>query len=248
MIVFSPLNKQEKMIISAILSRISFIIVSIVGTIGSVDDLIENIESRKRCLNSILETSLKRYSSCVPFQSYHPILVKTGISPFDGDKVYLDTSCVSETDPTDYSYIVQYGERPSRANMQPSPRTAWTARMKASFKVLGFTELDSFILNNVILSTGFVGVQESENLPLPFLYALFISEDFRAKKDLSSTGATMESINNKDFLDLIVPSLTLDEAREYKRKYDPIMLELSSLREQEKKLKEEKKLLLAKYF
>jgi type I restriction enzyme S subunit len=220
----------------------------IVGTIGSVDDLIENIESRKRCLNSILETSLKRYSSCVPFQSYHPILVKTGISPFDGDKVYLDTSCVSETDPTDYSYIVQYGERPSRANMQPSPRTAWTARMKASFKVLGFTELDSFILNNVILSTGFVGVQESENLPLPFLYALFISEDFRAKKDLSSTGATMESINNKDFLDLIVPSLTLDEAREYKRKYDPIMLELSSLREQEKKLKEEKKLLLAKYF
>ncbi|MDY3047645.1 MAG: hypothetical protein SOR23_05370 [Candidatus Enterosoma sp.] len=132
--------------------------------------------------------------------------------------------------------------------MQPSPRTAWTARMKASFKVLGITELDSFILNNVILSTGFVGVQESENLPLPFLYALFISKDFRAKKDLSSTGATMESINNKDFLDLMVPSLTLDEAREYKRKYDPIMLELSSLREQEKKLKEEKKLLLAKYF
>ena len=220
----------------------------IVGTIGSVDDLIENIESRKRCLNSILETSLKRYSSCVPFQSYHPILVKTGISPFDGDKVYLDTSCVSGTDPTDYSYIVQYGERPSRANMQPSPRTAWTARMKTSFKVLGFTELDSFILNNVILSTGFVGVQESENLPLPFLYALFISKDFRAKKDLSSTGATMESINNKDFLDLMVPSLTLDEAREYKRKYNPIMLELSSLRVQEEKLKKEKKLLLSKYF
>lgn len=120
--------------------------------------------------------------------------------------------------------------------------------MKTSFKVLGFTELDSFILNNVILSTGFVGVQESENLPLPFLYALFISKDFRAKKDLSSTGATMESINNKDFLDLMVPSLTLDEAREYKRKYNPIMLELSSLRVQEEKLKKEKKLLLSKYF
>lgn len=210
--------------------------------------MIENIESRKRCLNSILESSLKRYSNCVSFESYNPILVKTGISPFDGEKVYLDTSCVNGTDPTDYSYIIQYDERPSRANMQPSPRTAWTARMKASNKVLGITELDRFILKNVILSTGFIGVEESENLPLPFLYALFISEDFRTKKDLSSTGATMESINNKDFLDLMIPSLTLDGAREYKRKYDPIMLELSSLREQEEKLKEEKKLLLSKYF
>ncbi|MDY3047643.1 MAG: hypothetical protein SOR23_05360 [Candidatus Enterosoma sp.] len=41
MIVFSPLNKQEKMMISAILSRISLIIVPIVGTIGTIDDLIE---------------------------------------------------------------------------------------------------------------------------------------------------------------------------------------------------------------
>ena len=213
-----------------------------------MDDLIENIESRKQCLNSILVSSLERYSSYVPLKSYEPNLVKTGVSSFEGEKIYLDTSCVNGTDPIDYSFLVQYDERPSRANMQPRPRTAWTARMKASYKVLGITEIDDYILKNTILSTGFVGVQESENLPLPFLYALFISEDFRTKKDLSSTGATMESINNKDFLDLMVPYLTIEEAKDYKKLYDPIMLVLSSLREQEESLKKEKKLLLSKYF
>ena len=213
-----------------------------------MDNLIENMESRKQCLNSILVSSLKRYRDYVPFKSYGPNLVKTGISYFDGEKVYLDTSCVNGTDPTDYSYIVRYDERPSRANMQPSPRTVWTARMKASYKVLGITELDSFLLENTILSTGFVGVRESKNLPLPYLYALFISKDFREKKNLSSTGATMESINNKDFLDLMVPYLTIAEAEEYKRRYDPIMQELSSLREQKENLEKEKKLLLSKYF
>ena len=213
-----------------------------------MDDLIENIESRKQCLNSILVSSLERYSSYVPLKSYEPNLVKTGVSSFEGEKIYLDTSCVNGTDPTDYSYVVRYDERPSRANMQPSPRTAWTARMKASYKVLGITELDDYILKNTILSTGFVGVQESENLPLPFLYALFISENFRIKKDLSSTGATMEAINNKDFLDLMVPYLTIKESKNYKKHYDPLMLELSLLREQEEKLKKEKKLLLSKYF
>lgn len=213
-----------------------------------MDDLIENIESRKQCLNSILASSLKCYSDYVPFKSYGPNLVKTGISYFDGEKVYLDTSCVNGTDPADCSYIVRYDERPSRANMQPSPRTAWTARMKASYKVLGITELDRFLLENTILSTGFVGVRESKNLPLPYLHALFISKDFREKKDLSSTGATMESINNKDFFDLMVPYLTIAEAEEYKRRYDPIMQKLSSLREQKENLEKEKKLLLSKYF
>lgn len=231
-----------------ILYQFILIMAHIVGTIGSVDNLIENIESRKRCLNSILITSLKQYSYHVPFKSYEPNLVKTGIVNFEGEKIYLDTSCVNGTDPTDYSYVVRYDERPSRANMQPSPRTAWTARMKASYKVLGITELDDYILKNTILSTGFVGVQESENLPLPFLYALFISENFRIKKDLSSTGATMEAINNKDFLDLMVPYLTIKESKNYKKHYDPLMLELSLLREQEEKLKKEKKLLLSKYF
>ena len=58
----------------------------------------------------------------------------------------------------------------------------------------------------------------------------------------------MESINNKDFLDLMVPYLTIAEAEEYKRRYDPIMQELSSLREQKENLEKEKKLLLSKYF
>ncbi|MCI5670346.1 MAG: hypothetical protein MR335_05130, partial [Bacilli bacterium] len=62
MIVFSPLNKQEKMMISAILSRISLIIVPIVGTIGTIDDLIENIEKRVAVISEYLSLSISKTS------------------------------------------------------------------------------------------------------------------------------------------------------------------------------------------
>jgi type I restriction enzyme S subunit len=220
----------------------------IVGTIGSVDDLIENIDKRVNCLNKILADSLSGFYEKVPFSYYNPKLVKTGIESFQGEKIYLDTSCVEGTNPIDYSYLITEDQRPSRANMQPKERTAWTARMKESYKVLGITEVDCSLINQTILSTGFIGVEESDYLPLAFLYSLFISEDFRKKKDLSSTGATMEAINNKDFLNLAVPLLSAQEVGEYKAKYNPLLLELSSLREQKERLKKEKKLLLAKYF
>ena len=249
MIVFSPLRYQSKIDIFPLpVSKKTHLLISIVGTIGSVDDLIENIDKRVNCLNKILADSLSGFYEKVPFSYYNPKLVKTGIESFQGEKIYLDTSCVEGTNPIDYSYLITEGQRPSRANMQPKERTAWTARMKESYKVLGITEVDCSLINQTILSTGFIGVEESDYLPLAFLYSLFISEDFRKKKDLSSTGATMEAINNKDFLNLAVPLLSAQEVGEYKEKYNPLLLELSSLREQKERLKKEKKLLLAKYF
>jgi type I restriction enzyme, S subunit len=68
MIVFSPLNKQEKMIISAILSRISFIIVSIVGTIGTIDDLIENLQSQKNKLVGIIAQKFNSYEGALKIE------------------------------------------------------------------------------------------------------------------------------------------------------------------------------------
>ena len=220
----------------------------IVGTIGSVDDLIENIARKRNAINLILSTSLYAKNEVVPLSAYHPNLVKPGIDYFQNFKTYLDTSCVETTDPIDYGFQVSYDKRPSRANMQPSENTVWTARMKSSFKVLGITHNDKIITEKCILSTGFLGVTESSHLCLPFIYSLFISKPFRILKDLNSTGATMESINNKDFLEIKVPLLSSAEMEDYRIKYSPLLLELSSLREEEIRLNKVKESLLAKYF
>ena len=58
----------------------------------------------------------------------------------------------------------------------------------------------------------------------------------------------MESINNKDFLEIKVPFLSSTEMEDYRIKYMPLLLELSSLREEEIRLAKIKESLLAKYF
>lgn len=210
--------------------------------------MIENIARKRNAINSILSTILYVKREVVPLSAYHPNLVKPGIDYFQNFKTYLDTSCVETTDPIDYGFQVSYDKRPSRANMQPSENTVWTARMKSSFKVLGITHNDKIITEKCILSTGFLGVTESSHLCLPFIYSLFISKPFRILKDLNSTGATMESINNKDFLEIKVPLLSSAEMEDYRIKYSPLLLELSSLREEEIRLNKVKESLLAKYF
>ena len=210
--------------------------------------MIENLARKRVAINSILSKSLYDKNKTVPLLFYHPNLVKPGIGRFQNFKTYLDTSCVETTDPIDYSFQISYDGRPSRANMQPSENTVWTARMKSSFKVLGITTNDKIIIKKCVLSTGFLGISESSCLCSPFIYSLFISKPFRILKDLNSTGATMESINNKDFLEIKVPFLSSTEMEDYRIKYMPLLLELSSLREEEIRLAKIKESLLAKYF
>jgi type I restriction enzyme, S subunit len=219
----------------------------IVDTIGSLDREIELIHQKKELINAILKNSIRPLSRRVLFSSYRPKLVKTHVAPFEGKKVYLDTSCVEGTDPIDWTYFVDFRTKPSRASIKPIANTCWTARMKDSYKVLGITNKDSSLLN-AILSTGFVGVQETEELPLPFLYSLFLSEDFRIRKDMSSTGATMMAINNDDFLNIEVPYLDEMFRSEYRKKYMPLMETLSVYREETLRLSQTKTLLLEKFF
>lgn len=181
------------------------------------------------------------------FSFYQPKLVRDSVQQFQGKKVYLDTSCVEGTDPVNWSNFVDFETKPSRASITPTPNTCWMARMKGSFKVLGVTSKD-FSLLQAILSTGFIGVHETDALPLPFLYSLFLSEDFRIRRDLSSTGATMMAINNNDFLNLSVPYLDIESANEYRKRYMPFMETLSTYREETLLLNYIKKLLLEKYF
>lgn len=132
--------------------------------------------------------------------------------------------------------------------MQTVLNSVWSARMKGSFKVIFMNEVDVTLLTRCILSAGFIGLQETSLLPASFIYSVFLSKEFRDEKDRNSTGTTMSSINNKDFLDLLVPYLTGDEMKQFDLKARLLLLQFSSVRAKIMRLKALKAILLRKYF
>ena len=220
----------------------------IVNTIGSVDDLIENYQKRIDKIANILTKSIEKYSKKVTIDYYHPIIIKSGIDKFNNIKNYLDTSSVDGINNISSNEEITYDSKPSRANMQPIPNSLWFAKMKGSYKNLIVTENDADLLGSIILSTGFLGIKATKELPLSLLTAFVISKNFNLQRDLNSVGTTMAGINNDTFLKISVPLLSKSEVKVYDNKYKMLINELSILRRKINILKQEKTLLLNKYF
>ena len=220
----------------------------IVNTIGSVDDLIENYNKRINKICDILSKSLEKYQDTTSISYYEPTIIKSGINSFDIEKIYLDTSSIEGVNKISSGEIITIDHRPSRANMQPIANTVWFAKMKGSNKNLIITKNDKDIINGHILSTGFMGIEASKNLPLSLLSAFVISNNFNIQRDLNSVGTTMAGINNETFKEITVPLLNNQEVEEFDKRYSKYIDELSLLRRKIKKLEKVKELLLNKYF
>ncbi|MBU1855082.1 MAG: restriction endonuclease subunit S [Nanoarchaeota archaeon] len=124
-------------------------------------------------------------------------LIKTGINDFEGEKIYLDTASVQNSDIVDATTKITLQEKPSRANMQPIPKSIWFAKMKDSKKVLLIDEFDDMILNEMILSTGFSGLQPLNGL-LYYIWTIIHSDKFEIEKNSFCLGTTMQAINNEN--------------------------------------------------
>ena len=192
--------------------------------------------------------SLQIYEEKVSIEHYNPEIIKSGITKFDKIKTYIDTSTLEGINNISDGEVIEYNKRPSRANMQPLENSVWFAKMKESNKKLILTKQDNDLIDGVILSTGFLGILASEQLPLSFLSALIISKDFNLQRDINSVGTTMAGVNNETFLKILVPLLTDIELKEYELKYRPYIDELSLLRRKINQLKKIKTELLSKYF
>jgi type I restriction enzyme S subunit len=131
---------------------------------------------------------------------------KPGIDEFSGEKIYLDTSCVNDTNIDDLSYKITFNDRPSRANMKPEPYTIWFAKMKDSKKLLLIDTYSKFIINNIILSTGFSCLKTKPE-SLYYLWNLFYLILLISKKYLA-TGTTMQGINNDNIkkIKILIPT------------------------------------------
>lgn len=134
-------------------------------------------------------------------------IYKSGLEPFDNDKVYIATSDVIDSDIINKDTLVNYEERPSRANMQPKENTIWFAKMKSSKKTILVSDYSQNIIENYIFSTGFMGL-ECKDKALMYLWSFINTSEFEEKKDKLCNGSTQKAINNKNInnINLIIPS------------------------------------------
>lgn len=101
---------------------------------------------------------------------------------------------------------VNYETRESRANMQPRLHTVWFAKMKNSVKHLFLGHSMKQVIEESILSTGFMGLQCKE-AAFEYISAFIDGPYFERAKDQYANGATQQAVGNAELesVYLVVP-------------------------------------------
>jgi len=171
--------------------------------------------------------------------------VNESISDYEGKKEYFATANVEGINIIKEGILVSYKDKPSRAQKQPLLFSVWFARMKDTYKVLGFTKVNEDIANNSILSSGFAGFKTSE-FSFPFIYLTINSDEFHQKKDQFCTGATQMSLTNDGLerIKIIVP--TKNTIENFGKLVLPLLNKIFVLQKVNKVLRTTRDLLLPK--
>ena len=162
-------------------------------------------------------------------------IIGSGIEKFNGEKIYLATADVSDTAIINTSTIIYFNKRPSRANMQPKPKTIWFAKMKESRKLILVDDIDNEILENMIFSTGFAGIECNES-SLYYLWTYIITEEFDKIKNSYCEGTTMQAINNKNINKILIIVPKDDVLDNFRKIVGPLFKNISRLKVQNTKL------------
>lgn len=181
-----------------------------------ITDRIELLKKIKKNLYFQSEIVFKNISSneLITISSLRGIHeIPSGITKFANSKKYYATGDI------DYDYkmstceIISYNERPSRANMEPKINSLWFAKMQNTNKFLFFNE-QSKDLNNVILSTGFMGIECKENI-FYYLLSFVFTKNFNDQKDRFATGTTQVAINSDALNKIMIPIPLENKEKEY---------------------------------
>ena len=134
-------------------------------------------------------------------------ILKPGIKQFDNEKTYLATACIGNDQITDYTNKITFDNREGRANMQPIANSIWFAKMKNTKKVLYFGDYSAERMNELIISTGMLGLQVP-SYGLEYVWNFINNDSFEILKNKLSHGATQEGVNNDDlqFMPIIIPT------------------------------------------
>ena len=121
---------------------------------------------------------------------------KCRITPFEGEKSYYATADVENTYISSPGVLIDYDNKPSRAQIQPSRYSVWFARMSNTYKIIGFAQANEVRRATSILSSGFAGFESSYD-NYAYLYCLVSSKWFDEQKNRFATGATQVSLTNE---------------------------------------------------
>ncbi|CDR30956.1 hypothetical protein Aocu_08830 [Acholeplasma oculi] len=225
---------------------------SIIDTIGSIDDLIEKtILQNKKIFKLVyleFDNLITNYDEKT-FADYDFVkIITSGIQTFDNNKIYIDTASVSDHEIVSTDYHISHYKRPSRANMQPLTNSSWFAKLKDSPKYIKVDEYSHSELNEMIFSTGFLGLKCTNKYVNNYIYTLISSDKFQEQKNRVSVGATMQSINNDVFKSLLVPNIDTDKIESFGKLVDEYYQKIHINSRKIKELRLLKAKLLDKFF
>ena len=123
--------------------------------------------------------------------------VRENVAPYEGTKRYFATADVRGIEIVGEGITYTFEKKPSRAQKQPPVDSVWFARMKDTYKVLVFTDVNERWAKECMLSSGFAGFQASDRGWLDYLYCTIKSDAFHEEKNRYCTGATQMSLTNE---------------------------------------------------
>lgn len=137
----------------------------------------------------------KKFTDCVD-------IVGSSCENFEGTKFYISTGAVDEDDINEYGIeVINFEEKPSRANLVVKSDDIIFAKMQATKKTLLINEEFA----EYVYSTGFCAVHAKKNiLTRDCLLYLLMSEAFLNQKDKNCSGATQKAITNAGLQKIIV--------------------------------------------
>ena len=120
---------------------------------------------------------------------------------FDGSKKYFSTGNVSNDHIGDKFQLIEFNNKPSRANILPKKGDVGFAKMKNTNKVVIIDDL----LEGSIFSTGFCFIRAKESVYPDYLYHLMKDKRFQEKKNELTSDGIMGAIRQNDILNIEIP-------------------------------------------
>jgi len=205
----------------------------IASILSAYDDLIENNNRRIEILEEMAQTIYKEWFVHFRFPGHEKVkmvdselgkipegweikgilnsvyfhYIDKNASRYEGKKEYFATANIEGINIVKMGEWFSFIDKPSRAQKIPELYSVWYAKMKDSYKVLGFAEANRSITDRCILSSGFDGFK-AEKKYFPFVYFTIKSKDFHQKKNQYCTGAVQISLAKKGLksIKIIIPS------------------------------------------
>ena len=191
---------------------------SIATILSRYDSLIENYQKQIKLLEEATQRLYKEWFVDLHFPGHENTKIVDGVpegweyvkitesklfsfakcrvTPFDGEKNYYATADVDNTYISSSGELIDYDNKPSRAQIQPSRYSVWFARMSHSYKIIGYAQTNEARRLSSIISSGFAGF-ESPCEHYGYLYSLISSKWFDEQKNRFATGATQVSLTNE---------------------------------------------------